>query len=160
MQQIRPPGGNDPRWFCPDRDLVYALPRYLRQAMFVRFGGEDPRTKRSYGPYNYDVTDLSEQAFSDACIRLKRLFFDMRDGSIKEGQLSRRIGEIHPVVLRELAPVAIQIMLAEYWEWAAYVSPKETPPDKPIDMSLLERKVNDFVRHLRKGNRDDEAPAD
>ena len=145
--QMRPPGG-DQRWFCPDRDLVYAFPRYFRQAIFARFGGDDERTGQNYGPYHFDVEGVTEEQFGAACVKLKQLFLEMRNCQFSDLEVFKaRLGELDVKLLGPLLWPMFLIMLTEYREWCALVSPKENN-DVSIDMTHLERTVTDFVRDI------------
>lgn len=147
---MRPPGGGDQRWYSPERDLAYALPRYFRQAIFVRFGGEDARTKRDYGPYNFDLEGVTEEQFGEACVKVRELFLAMRDCQFPDMEVFReRLNELDEKVLGPLLWPMFLIMLTEYREWCALVSPKDET-DTAIDMKRMERVVNDFVRTITK----------
>jgi len=149
MQQLRSQGGQEARWYCPDRDLAYALPRYFRQAMFVRFGGKDDRTGQDYGPYTFDVEGITAEEFGAECVKVRDLFLRMRACDIQVEELAETLKALRPEVLEELLPTMFFIMVREYREWCAYVSPKEAN-DKPINMDRLERQVNDTVRGITK----------
>lgn len=148
--QLRSSGGSDQRWFSPDRDLIYAFPRYFRQAIFVRFGGKDERTERDYGPYNFDLGNVTEEEFGEMCVKIKQLFLDMRECKFQDmEEFKARLVELDARVLTSILWPMFLLMLTEYREWCALVFPKDNT-DAVIDMKHMERVVNDLIYAITK----------
>jgi hypothetical protein len=149
MYQLRAAG--DRRFYSPERDLVYAFPRYFRQALFRRFGGEDPRTGESSRPYVFDLQDISEGDFAEACASIKRVFSGCRDACLKPAELAQVLEEPGVKrVLEELAPWIVLILFESFRVWCADIAPKDSG-DHVLDIAGLEEQLGHFAEQALQG---------
>ena len=145
--QLRQQQGGDGRWFAPDRDMVYALPRLMRQALFVRFGGFDERTKTDYGAYHYNL-EIPAEKFNAGVGHIVDLFVKLRSVELSEEQLQAQLKQIDPEVVRELMVPLFYLFLSEYQAWCGHIASED--PDEKLEVKALEVAAEWIRQHFAK----------
>lgn len=134
MLQVRSSGTEgDKRWYCPERDLVYAFPELISKSL------------RSMFRDSYDVKGLSPEEFGRECQVLRFLLFKCQSGEITPEDLIKGYQEIHPKVREVLSAGFFAAMLGAYLEWCAYVRPRE-PGDAKLTVDSVEEAIDGFLK--------------
>jgi len=133
MFQVRQQGGSDPRWFCPDRDLVYAVPKLIGTTLTTLFADK------------YDVAGISPEEFGAECAKLADIFRGCRDGSLSPDAVTAAYLDINGKVREVLAGGFFATMLGAFREWSAYVRPSD-PGDAPPSVERVEEAVKAFAK--------------
>lgn len=136
--QIRQRDGHDRRFYMPDRDLVYALPRSIRLALESFNEYKDP------GGYDERKTATREDVIN-AAGALGQLTTAILDGNHPNKELSRAairhwLEENRPASTL-ICEALTTTLLGQLWAWAADARPK-TKADADIptfDLDEIEK---------------------
>ena len=133
MLQARQQTGGDARWYCPERDLVWAFPRLVKGAIAARFEAGKP------------VGNLSLEQVGQQCQKLAKLLNKCTATAILPDELRKELDAFDPEFLTALSESFFKWCLGEFRMWCADVSPR-TPQDAKIDLSALESEVAKIAR--------------
>lgn len=134
MLQIRPRDGADRRFYAPERDLVYALPRVLRHAL-LSFDKYEPS----------EAGAPTREALIQAAGALGQLITAILDGGHPNKEVSRAaildwVAQNKPAAVL-ICEALTTSLLGQLWAWAADARPRKAgDADIPIyDLNEIDR---------------------
>jgi hypothetical protein len=142
MLQIRGREGDDKRWYCPDRDVVYAFPRIFRKSLeaFNDFKGDDK---------------ASLEQLCEACRVFARVVNGCREGGVPPSDIRKMLEGIHAESFDKVARVFLFTFFGEFVIWCSDARPK-APGDAPLGLEEIEELIERFAKAARHGGACDE----
>jgi hypothetical protein len=132
MLQMRPPSGEDRRWFNPERDMAYAMRRLI---------------VKSLQAFDNTTSDKIPQTAS----MLGQLVRECVQGNITLEDLSARLKELDPEAIGHIGRAYLFATLGEFRVWCDEVRPirEGDAPMQDVNTELLDRVTEDFARASR-----------
>ena len=129
MMQMR--NQNDPRWFNPDRDMIWSLPRTISLAF-------------------KSMNDLPEDDLQHLCVvavDLARIINDVKVNKLKPEEVKNlllRLETVEPKAFALLHRAFFMAYFAQMWGWCSEIA---GGPDSPrLEIKELERWIDEFSR--------------
>ena len=117
MLQLRAQGSGDQRWFNPERDMLYGLPRVMRRAL-VKF--------EELYPDNLTKAAMEAQ-------KLARLMSEILAGSLDKEKTLERVTALDAEFSSKLGRAFFLCVLLEMNEWVKDVKMKDKPSPLTVD---------------------------
>lgn len=139
MLQIRPRDSADRRFYSPERDLIYALPRVLKQAL-LSFDKYEPK----------EIHEPTREALIQAAGSLGQLVTVILDGKHPNKEVSKAAIRDWLALNKPASTLICEALttslLGQLWAWAADVRPRK-PGDADIPTYDLDE-IDKFFSQL------------
>lgn len=126
--QARTP--NDPRWYNPERDMIWAFPRLISRAL---------RNLPDLGPEQ-------EAKVGEVAKQLAQLINRIRDAKIAEDQVLVEVKKLDPEGLLHIQQAFFFSVMGELYHWCGCIEPRPGEKDQPLDLKELDHAVGRFCR--------------
>lgn len=134
MLQLRPQSG-DPRWFNPERDMLYAFPRLMRKVL-VRF--------ETMYPDNVELSVAETQ-------KLAKLMAGIMEFKLPPEEIAERVTALDPQYCKQVGHALLLCFLHELPEWVKDVKMKDKPSPLTVDdlHRLADKVIGDYLAKRR-----------